>query len=150
MITFNVLTYKNGANNAGKSGDRLATERQTKEEHDKLLDIRTLPSYNAVLAMPPSHDKMLAIASLNAEAAIREREYAKYWNDKVPRRRIDQSSSWVGNVQYNPETQTALIDLGGELYEYPGVTPEGMARFLNSGSLGKFLNSKKPYTGQGF
>lgn len=149
-MLFNVLTGKGLTHNSMKSGDRRATERQTKEEHDKLLDIRTLPSYRHVLAMPPSHQKSIAIAALNAEAAIREREYAKYWNDRLPRRNISQSSSWVGNVQYDPDTQTALIDLGGKLYTYPGVTPEGLARMLNSGSLGKFLNSKKPYTGQGF
>lgn len=149
-MLFNVLTGKGLTHNSMKSGDRRATERQTKEEHDKLLDIRTLPSYRHVLAMPPGPQKSIAIAALNAEAAIREREYAKYWNDRLPRREISQSSSWVGNVQYDPDTQTAMIDLGGKLYTYPGVTPEGLARMLNSGSLGKFLNSKKPYTGQGF
>ena len=149
-MLFNVLTGKGLTHNSMKSGDRRATERQTKEEHDKLLDIRTLPSYRHVLAMPPSPQKSIAIAALNAEAAIREREYAKYWDDKLPRRDISQSSSWVGNVQYDPDTQTAIIDLGGKLYTYPGVTPEGLARMLNSGSLGRFLNSKKPYTGQGF
>ena len=149
-MLFNVLTGKGLTHNSMKSGDRRATERQTNEEHDKLLDIRTLPSYRNVLAMPPSPQKSIAIAALNAEAAIREREYAKYWNDRLPRRNISQSSSWVGNVQYDPDTQTALIDLGGKLYTYPGVTPDGLARMLNSGSLGRFLNSKKPYTGQGF
>lgn len=94
-MLFNVLTGKSLTSNAMKSGDRNATRRQTKEEHDALLDIRTLPEYKAILAMPPGPQKSLAIAALNAEAELREREYAKYWDDQYPRRNISQSSSWV-------------------------------------------------------
>lgn len=150
MPLFNVLTSKGGTGNALKSGDRRAVERQTKEEHDKLLDIRTLPEYQEILAMPPGPQKSLAIAALNAEAELREREYVKYWNDQYPRRPISQSSSWVGNVSYDPYSHVLTADLGGKTYSYPNVTPEGAARFMNSDSLGKFLNDKKPYVGQGF
>lgn len=149
MITFDVLTAKNGTSNAAKSGNRLATERQTQVEHDDLLDIRTMPGYDAAMKLPRIMRSPLLYA-LQKAAELRERRFPKYWDDQRPRRDISQSSSWVGNVQYDPDTQTALIDLGGKLYSYPGVTPEGLAKMLNSGSLGRFLNSKKPYTGQGF
>ena len=149
-MLFNVLTGKSLTSNAMKSGDRNATRRQTKEEHDALLDIRTLPEYKAILAMPPGPQKSLAIAALNAEAELREREYAKYWDDQYPRRNISQSSSWVGPVEYDPKTQIMTVQLGDKAYTYPNVTPDGVAKFINSGSLGKFLNSVKPYTGQGF
>ena len=149
MITFNVLTANSGTGNASKSGNRLATERQTPIEHADLLDIRTLPGYDTAMKAPKILRSPLLYA-LQKAANMRERHFPKYWDDKVPRRAISQSSSWVGNVQYDPDTQTALIDLGGKLYSYPGVTPEGLSHLLNSGSLGKFLNSKKPYTGQGF
>lgn len=149
-MLFSVLTSQGGTGNALKSGDRNATKRQTKEEHDKLLDIRTLPKYQEILAMPPGPQKSLAIAALNAEAELREREYVKYWNDQYPRRPISQSSSWVGDVNYDPYSQILSVNLGGKVYDYPNVTPEGAARFMNSNSLGKFLNDKKPYTGQGF
>ena len=149
MITFNVLTSKSGTNNAAKSGNRLATERQTQVQHNDLLDIRTMPGYDAAMKLPRLLRSPLLFA-LKKGAELRERQFPKYWDDRLPRREISQSSSWVGNVQYDPDTQTALIDLGGKLYTYPGVTPDGLARMLNSGSLGKFLNSKKPYTGQGF
>ncbi len=149
-MLFNVLTTKSGTGNALKSGDRNATYRQTDDEHKRLLDITTLPNYSVVMAMPPGPQRDMAIRALNAEAQIREAEVAKYWNDKVPRRPIGQSSSWVGNVDYDPNTNTMNVDLGGKIYTYPNVTPDGLARFLNSGSLGTFLNNKKPYTGGGF
>ena len=149
-MLFNVLTAKSGTGNALKSGDRNATERQTKLEHDNLLDISSLPEYQAVIGMPPGPQRDMAIRALNAEAQIREAEFAKYWNDQVPRRPIGQSSSWVGNVNYDPVSKVMNIQLGNKTYSYPNVSPEGAARFLNSDSLGKFLNNVNPYTGQGF
>lgn len=149
-MLFNVLTSQGGTGNALKSGDRLATERQTQSEHDKLLDISSLPEYQAVMSMPPGPQRDMAIKALNAEAQLMEKEYPKYWNDEYPRRPISQSSSWVGNVQYDPSSQVMNIQLGNKTYSYPNVSPEGAARFLNSDSLGRFLNNVKPYTGQGF
>lgn len=149
-MLFNVLTSQGGTGNALKSGDRLATERQTQSEHDKLLDISSLPEYQAVMSMPPGPQRDMAIKALNAEAQLMEKEYPKYWNDEYPRRPISQSSSWVGNVQYDPSSRVMNIQLGNKTYSYPNVSPEGAARFLNSDSLGRFLNNVKPYTGQGF
>lgn len=149
-MLFNVLTSQGGTGNALKSGDRLATERQTQSEHDKLLDISSLPEYQAVMSMPPGPQRDMAIKALNAEAQLMEKESPKYWNDEYPRRPISQSSSWVGNVDYDPSSQVMNIQLGNKTYSYPNVTPEGAARFLNSDSLGRFLNNVKPYTGQGF
>lgn len=149
-MIFNVLTSKGGTGNALKSGDRRATERQTKLEHDDLLDISSLPEYQAVMAMPPGPQRDMAIKALNAEAQLMEKGYPKYWDDEYPRRAISQSSSWVGNVDYDPVSKVMNIQLGNKTYSYPNVSPEGAARFLNSDSLGKFLNNVKPYTGQGF
>ena len=149
-MLFNVLTSKGGTGNALKSGDRRATERQTKSEHDNLLDISSLPEYKAVMAMPPGPQRDMAIRALNAEAQLIEKDYPKYWEDEYPRRPISQSSSWVGNVDYDPVSKVMNIQLGNKTYSYPNVSPEGAARFLNSDSLGKFLNNVKPYTGQGF
>lgn len=150
MPIFNVLTSKGGSGNALKSGDRLATERQSKAEHDKLLDISSLPEYKSIMAMPPGPQRTMAIEALNAKAQLMEKANPKYWNDQYPRRNISQSSSWVGNVQYDPESKVMNIQLGDKTYSYPNVSPEGAAKFLNSDSLGKFLNNVKPYTGQGF
>lgn len=128
------------AGNALLGGDRKAAYRQTQREHDDLLDIRTLPDYEKVLMMPPGPAKSIAIAMLNAEADIRESEYPKYWNDATPRRNITQSSSWMGGFDYDPYSQVLTVDMNGRGYTFPGFTPEHVAEWLNSDSLGKYFN----------
>lgn len=146
-MLFKVLTAGHLSGNKMKFGDPKARERQTKEEHDNLLDITTLPQYQTILAMPDGPQKRLAIAALNAEAELRESEYPKYWNDSSPRRQVQHSSSWVGNVDYDPYSQVMTVELNGEPYTYPNFTPERVAEFLNSDSLGQYLNSIKPWHG---
>lgn len=140
-MLFNVLTSKGGTGNALKSGDRLATQRQTQAEHNKLLDIRTMPEYTAVMSMPPGPQRAMAIRALNAKAQLREREYAKYWDDKYPRRSISQSSSWVGDVNYDPYSQVMNVEVGNMTYSYPSQSPNDVANFLNSNSLGRYYNN---------
>lgn len=137
MPIFNVLTSKG---NVLKSGDRRAAERQTKVEHDKLLDIRTFPEYKTIMSMPPGPQRTMAIAALNAKAQLMEKEYPKYWNDKYPRRPIGQSSSWVGDVDYDPYSQVMSVNIGGKNYAYPGQSANDVANFINSNSLGKYYN----------
>lgn len=137
-MLFNVLTSKGGTGNALKSGDRRATERQTLQEHDKLLDIRTLPEYNIVMAMPPGPQKSMAIRALMAKAQLMEKEYPKYWDDKYPRRTISQSSSWVGDVNYDPYSQVMNVNLGNKSYAYPNQSPEDVSDLLNAHSIGKY------------
>lgn len=137
MPIFNVLTSKG---NVLKSGDRRAAERQTKVEHDKLLDIRTFPEYKTIMSMPPGPQRTMAIAALNAKAQLMEKEYPKYWNDKYPRRPIGQSSSWVGDVDYDPYSQVMSVNIGGKNYAYPGQSANDVASFINSNSLGKYYN----------
>ena len=140
-MLFNVLTSKGGTGNALKSGDRLATERQTQAEHNKLLDISSLPEYQVVMAMPPGPQRVMAIRALNAKAQLREREYAKYWNDEFPRRSVSQSSSWVGNIDYDPYSKVMTVNLGDESRAYPNQSPKNVSDFLNSNSLGRYYNN---------
>ncbi len=149
-MIFQVLTNPALTANAMKAGNRRAAERQTTTEHEALLDITTLPGYVETLRMPLGPARQLAVAALRAQADARERAEIKYWDDEHPRGFLTQSSSWVGNVDYDPYSQVMNVNLGGKTYTYPNVSPEGVAKFLNSGSLGKFLNKLKPYTGQGF
>lgn len=141
MPIFNVLTSKGGTGNALKSGDRLATQRQTQAEHNKLLDIRSLPEYTAVMSMPPGPQRQMAIRALNAKAQLMEKEYPKYWNDEYPRRPITQSSSFIGDVNYDPYSQVMNLEVGNRTYSYPSQSPNDVANFLNSNSLGSYYNN---------
>lgn len=150
-MLFELLTGRGLSDNSAKGGDRRATEMQTEREHADLLDIRNLPDYQVWKAMPPGPAKSALLMRIKLEAEEMEKGYPKYWKeDKVPRRTISQSSSWVGDINYEPRTNTAYIQMGDKVYTYPGVSPEGMARLLNSPSIGKRLNELKPYTGGDF
>ena len=140
-MLFNVLTSKGGTGNALKSGDRLATQRQTQAEHNKLLDIRTLPEYTAVMAMPPGPQRVMAIKALNAKAQLMEKEFPKYWDDEYPRRPITQSSSFIGDVNYDPYSQVMNVEVGNRTYSYPSQSPNDVANFINSNSLGRYYNN---------
>lgn len=140
-MLFNVLTSKGGTGNALKSGDRLATQRQTQAEHNKLLDISSLPEYKVVMSMPPGPQRVMAIRALNAKAQLMEKEYAKYWNDEYPRRPITQSSSFIGDVNYDPYSQVMNIEVGNRTYSYPSQSPNDVSDFLNSNSLGRYYNN---------
>ena len=140
-MLFNVLTSKGGTGNALKSGDRLATQRQTQAEHNKLLDISSLPEYQVVMSMPPGPQRVMAIRALNAKAQLMEKEYPKYWNDEYPRRPITQSSSFIGDVNYDPYSQVMNVEVGNRTYSYPSQSPNDVANFLNSYSLGSYYNN---------
>lgn len=140
-MLFNVLTSKGGTGNALKSGDRLATQRQTQAEHNKLLNISSLPEYTAVMSMPPGPQRVMAIRALNAKAQLMEKEYPKYWNDEYPRRAISQSSSFIGDVNYDPYSQVMNVEVGNRTYSYPNQSPNNVANFLNSNSLGSYYNN---------
>ena len=140
-MLFNVLTSKGGTGNALKSGDRLATQRQTQAEHNKLLDISSLPEYQVVMSMPPGPQRVMAIRALNAKAQLMEKEYPKYWNDEYPRRPITQSSSFIGDVNYDPYSQVMNVEVGNRTYSYPSQSPNDVANFLNSNSLGRYYNN---------
>jgi hypothetical protein len=139
-MLFKVLTFKGGSGNALKSGDRQATLRQSNSEHNALLDVTTLPEYKAVMAMPPGPQRNIAIAALNAKAQLREREYAKYWDDELPRRPITQSSSFIGDIQYDPYSELMTVNVGNKSYAYSGQSPDDVANFINSNSLEKYYN----------
>lgn len=140
-MLFNVLTSKGGTGNALKSGDRLATQRQTQAEHNKLLNIRTMPEYTVVMSMPPGPQRQMAIRALNAKAQLMEKEFPKYWNDEYPRRPITQSSSFIGDVNYDPYSRVMNVEVGNRTYSYPSQSPKDVSNFINSSSLGRYYNN---------
>jgi hypothetical protein len=116
----------------------------------------TASRYLNAMRIPNPIARHAAIAELEQLAAEYERGLPQYWvNDQYPREHVQSSSSWVGNVNYEPpmngkDKGTAWILLGNKWYRYPGVSPQGMVNFLTSSSLGKYLNKLKPYHDEDF
>ena len=160
-MLFEVLRGNAGdSGNAQRMGNDKARYMQTPAEHMKYLDPATNPMtaksyYNAMLDPDPI-SRRIKIIQLEQQAADYERELPEYWvNDQYPREHVQSSSSWVGNINYEPPkngkgTGTAWILLGNKWYRYPDVSPQGMVNFLTSSSLGKYLNRMKPYQGGDF
>ena len=119
------------AENALKSGDRNATRMQSKEEHARLIDPKLQPEYRLIEKMPPGPQK---VAALNAGEV-------KYWtNDKRPRRPIAQASSWVGDINFDPERNmiTIALDDKGTSKTIYGNEKEA-ADIVNAESIGRYV-----------
>ena len=132
---------KSYSDNSLKNGNRLATYRQTKKEHDDLLDISNLPDYPFYMAMPEGPQKEEFKKYLVVQAIQREKDSPKYWDDKEPRLPITQSSSWVGDIDFNPETNLITVALGdkGTTKTVYG-TADDAADWVNAQSIGKKAN----------
>lgn len=72
----------------------------------------------------------------------------KYWKgDQEPRRPIQVSSSWIGEVRIVPSLGLARLNLNGRNYSY-SLTPEMVGDMITSESLGQFYNGNiKSHTG---
>lgn len=141
-MIFNVLRGPGLSNNSLKSGDRLAVQRQTDQEHQELLDPSTLPGFQTAMSMPPGPQRELALAALRAEAEIRESQNPKYWDDQLPRRPISQSSSWIDGIQYDPNSQIMTVLTNGKTIARGGVSPSDAASLVDSPSIGQAVIDK--------
>lgn len=142
-MQFTVLTGEKWlAENALKSGDRNATRMQSKEEHARLIDPKLQPEYRLIEKMPAGPQKAAALNALDRKCKLREAGEVKYWtNDKRPRRPIAQSSSWVGDIDFDPERNMITIALGdkGASKTIYGNEKEA-ADLVNAESIGKYVN----------
>lgn len=142
-MQFTVLTGEKWlAENALKSGDRNATRMQSKEEHARLIDPKLQPEYRLIEKMPTGPQKAAALNALKAKCKLREAGEVKYWtDDKRPRRPIAQSSSWVGDIDFDPERNMITIALGdkGASKTIYGNEREA-ADLVNAESIGKYVN----------
>ena len=138
-MRFDILQTPGLEGNFLKSGDRDAVDRQTASEHEAALDITTLPDYPLYLQ---TRNPVL-LEMLKAQAAQREADLTKYWDDEVPRKPVAQNSSFVQNIQYDPYTQnmTATLDKGRTV-SYAGKSPSQVAEILNSTSIGRSIFGK--------
>jgi hypothetical protein len=138
-MRFDILQTPGLSGNFLKSGDREAVDRQTASEHEAALDITTLPDYPLYLQ---TRNPVL-LEMLKAQAAQREADLAKYWDDEVPRRPVAQNSSFVQGIIEDPYTNnmTVLLDKGRTI-SYSGKTPKDVADILNSTSIGRSIFGK--------
>lgn len=141
MITFPVKTGLSLTHNALFTGASNSRLKQTPAEHKRLLDITTLPGAKAILANPNPAVRRIGLANLEKLAIAREKAFPKYWNDLRPRPDKGvfplSSSSWIGNVSYNPGVATVRI--GTKNYACP-MSERQLKRFLESPSLGQYFN----------
>ena len=152
-MLFEVLTGNGLSNNANRSGPEKATYMQSPSYHQTLLDPMhysdLAADYMAAMQMPESPIKRSILAYLQSKAEAYEKVQPEYWvNGNEQRPKHVNSSSWVGNIRYEPPKTgvgagTAYITIGGREYSYPNVTPQGMVNLLNAPSLGRFLNNAK-------
>ena len=142
-MQFTVLTGEKWlTENALKCGDRNATRMQSKEEHARLIDPKLRPEYRLIEKMPPGPQKEAALNALDAKCKMREAGEVKYWtNDKRPRRPIAQSSSWVGDINFDPKRNmiTIALDDKGTSKTIYGNEREA-ADLVNAESIGKYVN----------
>lgn len=144
-MLFEVLT---GGSNNGGSGPRDAAFMQTQYEHDAMMEPVYWPDllaqYRQALTLPPGPVRSAALEYLKSEAESREARAPKYWyTGNTERPKHGQTSSWVGNIDYDPRARTANIKMGDKIYTYVGVTPERMGELLTSPSIGRMLNEAK-------
>ena len=137
-----------GGSNGGGSGVRDAAFMQTPTQHSELMEPSAWPElraqYNEVLALPPGPVKSATLEYLRSQAEALEARYPKYWYDRnTERPRHVQTSSWVGNIDYDPRTREARIQMGDKIYTYVNVSPDRMGDLLTAPSIGRMLNQAK-------
>lgn len=103
---------------------------QTQKEHNDLLN-----KYYAQRKTDPQWKE-------KGRAAEKD---SPHYNDKDNslRKNLGARSSFVTDIVYDPETQRAMIQLGGGKYYTYSCTPEQLRAFMSAGSLGREINRIK-------
>jgi len=135
-MLFQIIHGDGWGNNAGKSGNRFATERQTPAEHNEALNRYT---NGKIYTRTPVGLLKRQIDIMKGKAY--EKALPKYWNDKFPRRPITQSSGWIQSLNYNPNTNIGSIRYGNKDHSHY-MTPYEAAQLVNAPSIGKMVHQK--------
>ena len=103
---------------------------QTQKEHNELLN-----KYYHTRQTNPMWREMGRAAEQDSP----------HFNDKDTKLRKDikARSSFVTDIVYDPNTQRAMVQLGGGDYYTYAATPDQLRKFLMAGSLGKEINRIK-------
>ena len=124
-----------------RSGNRKAVARQTQQEHERYLDPKFVfpEDYARIQALEEPMRSIMMRSLEDSAKEYEEKDVVEYWDDERPRRRVTNSSSWVGNIDYDPDTRQAGVTIGDKTYTYVNVSPEEMAKLLNEPSIGHVL-----------
>ncbi|MBO7513752.1 MAG: hypothetical protein J6T54_12455 [Fibrobacter sp.] len=136
----------------GSGGEyRDAAYMQTPREHEEAIEKFTKERERQFIraGMSPAQ---VALGKRRAKAWAENYDeptkVEKYWNgDQEPRRPIQTSSSWIGEVRIVPSLGLARLNLNGRNYSY-SLTPDMVGDMVTSESLGQFYNGNiKSHTG---
>ena len=135
-MLFQIIHGDGWSNNAGKSGNEAARERQSQAEHDEALNY-----YTRNKTYSPTQVGLLRRQIDIIKGKAKEKLLPKYWDDKYPRRPITQSSGWIKSLDYNPRTNIGSIRYGNTQRSHY-MTPYEAAQLVNAPSIGKIVHQK--------
>ena len=115
-----------GTRNALQNGE--AAYRQSQAEHDELLHKYERPGQTP-------QEKLLAAE----KGELEEKLNPKYWDDDIPRRDLNATSSWVDHIEYLPSLGIAILHNEGKQYYYP-MTSKEVGDWMNSDSIGSYFD----------
>lgn len=131
------ITHGDGfGNNALLGGDRLAANHQSQAHHDAALN-----RYTKGKIYPRTPVGLLKRQIDVMKGKAYEKSLPQYWDDKYPRRPINQSSSWIQGLNYNPTSKIGTIKIGNKYYP-KHMTDYDAAQFVNAPSIGKLVHQK--------
>lgn len=112
------------------ASDREYVSPQTQKEHNELLN-----TFYAQRRTDPQWKE---------KGRAAEKDSPHYSDkDNSLRKNLGARSSFVTDIVYDPETQRAMIQLGGGKYYTYSCTPEQLRAFMSAGSLGREINRIK-------
>jgi hypothetical protein len=143
-MLFRVLTGAGYGGNSGATGNREARVIQPLSERRMMLS--SIPDsvveadednlYNYVMSMPEGPAKEIAIDEM-----MTERMSPKYWyGDETPRdHTLRSSSSWVGDLDYDPNTGVLRMGKYMVIADPADVTRVLNGNYHTTGSVGRSL-----------
>lgn len=135
-MQFDIIHGKGLGNNALLGGDRLAANHQSQAHHDAALN-----RYTKGKIYPRTPVGLLKRQIDVMKGKAYEKSLPQYWDDKYPRRPINQSSSWIQGLNYNPKSKIGTIKYGDK-YHTKYMTDYDAAQFVNAPSIGKLVHQK--------
>lgn len=103
---------------------------QTQKEHEDLLN-----KYYAQRKTDPQWKE---------KGRAAEKDSPHYSDkDNQLRKNLGARSSFVTDIVYDPETQRAMVQLGGGKYYTYSCSPDQLRAFMSAGSLGREINNIK-------